>query len=264
MRTPNTKCCICGKPLYRRPFELAKVRYVACMEHRNEAQSLFELTDAQVYALSMGRTSGTNHRTGYKHREESKRKTSESHKKWCAANPDKVKARGAKTRGAMHYNWKGGYSRINTAIRRMTENRKWMDAVVRRDCRCSRCGAETDLEAHHIKPLSEIIKDNNITGTTSARYCSELWDISNGITLCEKCHCEHHGRKYTAIGNGRRKMPLRGRASVAGKLNPNYRGGTVPLVCPQCGKVFQVKQSEVGKRKCCSRRCLGESQRKNV
>ena len=46
-RRPNTKCKICGKPLYRRPFELAKAKYVCCVgcrstlykKHRNYNQN---------------------------------------------------------------------------------------------------------------------------------------------------------------------------------------------------------------------------------
>lgn len=264
MRTPNDECCICGKPLYRRPSESAKARYAACMEHRAEAARMQEVTPAQATALAKGRVKGTNNRTGYKHSQESKRKTSESHKKWCAANPDKVKARGAKLRGASHYNWKGGCARLNASIRRLTENRKWADTVVRRDGRCFSCGVDTDLEAHHIKPLADIVKANGITTIDQARECADLWDLLNGMTFCEQCHCEHHGRKYTPTGSGRRKRPRKQRRTMAGASNPNYRGGMVSMTCSQCGKVFQIKQVEVGKRKNCSRRCLGESQRKDV
>ena len=264
MRTPNSECVVCGKPLYRRPNEIAKVRHVACMEHRNEAQAKAGLTAKQLTALSMGRRKGTNNRTGYKHREESKRKASKSHKAWCKANPDKVKARGEKTRGPLNYNWKGGSTRLNTAIRRLTEYRKWADAVVRRDGRCLECGAEVDLEAHHVKPFAELISENGIKNRQQAKECQSLWDESNGKTLCECCHCKKHGRKYTPTGNGRRKKPRAKRKSVKGISNPNYKGGLVTISCQQCGTEFDVKQSEVAKRKNCSRRCLGESQRKNI
>lgn len=196
MRTPNCECCICAKPLYRRPSELAKVRHVACMEHRSLAQARSGVTDAQKAALSLGRTPGTNHRTGYIHREESKRKTSESHRAWCAANPDKVKARGEKTRGANHYKWNGGTSRLNAAIRRLTENRKWMEAVRARDGKCMVCGSVENLESHHITPLADLITANEITNREQARECSALWDLSNGITVCRPCHCNIHRRTY--------------------------------------------------------------------
>src|SRR5689334_8304987 len=129
MRTPNTECLVCGKPLYRRPFELAKVRHVACMEHRALAQKISGITPAQKAGLALGSVKGTNYRVGYKHKVESRKKASESHKRWCAANPDAVKARGAKNRAENHYRWNGGSSRLNTSVRQMNENRIWMDAV---------------------------------------------------------------------------------------------------------------------------------------
>jgi len=196
MRTPNANCIVCGKPLYRRPNELAKVRHVACMEHRNEAQARAGLTDAQMAALAMGRRPGTNNRTGYKHREESKRKASVSHKAWCAANPDKVKARGEKVRGPNHYNWKGGCSRLNAALRRLTENRAWMDAVKASDGRCLVCGVTESLESHHIVPLAMLVGVHGIASRDQARECSPLWDLSNGMTVCARCHYKIHGRKY--------------------------------------------------------------------
>lgn len=195
---------------------------------------------------------------------ESRAKTSAALKAWCAANPEKVRERAAKNSGENHYRWNGGSSKLNTAIRRLTEHRRWMDAVVRRDGKCSACGADADLEAHHIKPLAEIVKEHGIITHEQARQCDALWSLSNGVTWCARCHCKHHGRKHTPTGSGRRKQPRRVRRTMAGAANPNYRGGTVPLTCQQCGTVFQVKQAEVGKRKCCSRRCLGASQRKNV
>lgn len=196
MRTPNTQCCVCGKPLYRRPSELRKVRFVACMEHRNEAQSAVGQTEAQIAALTLGREPGTNHRTGYTHREESKRKASTSHKAWCAANPDKVKERGAKTRGENHYKWKGGCSCLNAAIRRLTENRNWMDAVKVRDGKCLVCGSVENLESHHIVPLAVLVGTHGVTNINEARDCAALWELSNGMTVCTRCHYKIHGRKY--------------------------------------------------------------------
>jgi len=166
------------------------------MGHRNEAQAKAGLTDAQLTALSLGRKPGTNNRTGYKHREESKRKASESHKAWCAANSDKVKARSDKTRGKNHYKWKGGCSRLNAAIRCLTENRKWMNAVKARDGKCLVCGSTEKLESHHIVPLAVLVGVHGITNREQARECKELWDLENGMTVCARCHYKIHGRKY--------------------------------------------------------------------
>lgn len=196
MRTPNSECCICGKPLYRRTGELARVRYVSCLKHRNEAQSIAGLTAAQIGSLALGRKPGTNNRIGYKHSEESKSKLSASHKFWCAANPDKVRARGEKVRGENHYRWRGGCSRLNAAIRRLTENRKWVDAVKDRDGKCFVCGAAETLEAHHIVPLAVLVEGYGITNRDQARDCSALWEVSNGVAVCPRCHYKIHRRTY--------------------------------------------------------------------
>ncbi len=206
MRTPNCECIVCKKPLYRRPNELEKVRHVACMEHRAEAQKLSGITPAQQAGLSQGRRKGTNNRTGYRHRAESREKTSESHKAWCAANPEKVAARGAKVRGELHYQWKGGLSKLSQAIRQMTEYRKWMDAVKARDgTACVRCGCTTNLESHNKRLFADILQDHNVTSTSDARACAALWDISNGETLCQEHHYQEHGRNYENRRNNIRK-----------------------------------------------------------
>lgn len=196
MRTPNCECCICSKPLYRRPGELAKVRHVACIEHRGLAQARSGITEAQRNGLALGRVPGTNRRTGYVHREESKRKISESQKAWCAAHLDKVKERAKKTQAENHYKWNGGSSRLNSAIRSLTENRKWIEAVRERDGKCMVCGSVKNLESHHITPLADLVAENEITSRDQARECSLFWDLSNGMAVCKPCHYNIHGRTY--------------------------------------------------------------------
>jgi len=167
------------------------------MEHRAEAQRQSGITDKQRAGLAFGRVKGTNHLDGLPKSEESKRKRSRSIAQWCKEHPAEVVARGAKTRGPKHYLWKGGVSRLNTSIRRMTENRKWMDAVKERDGVCMRCGAAEGLESHHIEPLSEIVERLGITSRKAAREnAAELWSLENGITLCQRCHYKEHGRTY--------------------------------------------------------------------
>lgn len=197
VRTPNTKCLLCAKPLYRRPYELAKVRYAACMACRSDAQKVAGITKAQRAGLSLGSIKGTNHRTGYSHREESKRKVAARNRAFWAANPDKAMERGAKLRGPVHYAWKGGITRLNQAIRQMTENRKWMDAVKERDRCCLRCGSTAHLESHHRRSLAEIMADLAIKSRDDARkHAAVLWDLANGETLCEPCHYQEHGRRH--------------------------------------------------------------------
>ena len=260
MRTLNCKCIICDKPLYRRPFELKKVRYVACMEHRVEAQKLYPLTEKQKEALSLGREKGTNHLEGIPKSKESNEKRSIAHKKWCAENSDKVVARGKKIRGKNHYLWKGGSSKINQSVRLMTENRKWMDIIKERDGCCQKCGSTENLESHHIIPLSQLIEKYGISSRDDAyKHKNKLWDINNGITLCSECHCDEHGRAYTPPTEGRKYRPtvIKDRT---GKNNPNWKGGLIEKKCLICGISFDSKPSEG--RKYCSRRCANESRRK--
>lgn len=57
--------------------------------------------------------------------------------------------------------------------------KQWRKAVMERDGHtCTQCGATDELEAHHIKPFAEF---------------PDLWyDVSNGVTLCHKCHALLH------------------------------------------------------------------------
>lgn len=197
MRTPNTECLLCSKPLYRRPYELAKVRYAACMACRSEAQKVAGITVAQRAGLRLGQPKGHKRRLGYKHRDESKQKTSAKNKAFWAANPAKAIERAC--RAERHYLWRGGITQLNQSIRQMVENRKWMDAVKARDGKCVRCGSVNDLESHHKKSLAEIIASCDIRSRDDARrFGSVVWDLNNGETLCRSCHFLEHDRKVAA------------------------------------------------------------------
>ena len=91
--------------------------------------------------------------------------------------------------GAKCWNWKGGISKIDKIVRRMPEYITWRGEVFKRDsfiCKC--CGLTGYVTAHHKKSFSSILKENNIKNTEDARNCKELWNIENGVTLCELCH----------------------------------------------------------------------------
>ncbi len=105
-----------------------------------------------------------------------KKKISESRKKKCL--------------GENHWNWKGGLTDLNTRIRHSDEYKEWRTQIFGRDnFTCQECGVRGNwLEAHHIKRFSKIIEDNNIVTLEQAFNCPELWDLNNGITLCDECH----------------------------------------------------------------------------
>lgn len=175
---------------------MEKARYSSCMEHRAKAQKIAGITEAQQAGLSKGRRKGTNWRTGYQHRAESRQKCSESNRAYWTENPEAAIARGK--RGSDHYKWKGGSTQLNKSIRTMTENRKWLDAVKARDRKCVRCGSIEGLEAHHKIGLADLIARHGIESRDSARACSALWNLDNGETLCGRCHYQEHGRIFAA------------------------------------------------------------------
>lgn len=95
-----------------------------------------------------------------------------------------------KMKGENHPNWKRGTALLEEQIRKCFEYRQWRSDVFTRDnFTCQDCGKRGgDLEAHHIKEFSLILKENNIKTLEEAMNCEELWNINNGITLCKNCH----------------------------------------------------------------------------
>lgn len=118
---------------------------------------------------------------GYKLPEADKKKMSE--------------ARKGKYIGKDHWNWKGG-DNTPSRERRSYAAKKWRNDVKDRDSHtCQNCGiADVVTHAHHIKSWKEHPK---------LRY-----DISNGITLCVKCHQKEHGFPFPSwiYNQGQRPM----------------------------------------------------------
>jgi 5-methylcytosine-specific restriction endonuclease McrA len=94
--------------------------------------------------------------------------------------------------GEGHWNWQGGKSKIRDRLKHTLQYSKWRLAIYVRDgFKCQNCGqVGYKLHAHHIKPLSKILKEENIKTVEEAMKCQEIWNIGNGITLCEECHKE--------------------------------------------------------------------------
>ena len=81
-----------------------------------------------------------------------------------------------------HWNYQGGITPENKIIRNSTEIKNWRNAVFNRDkYTCQSCNDSGGiLNAHHIKPFS--------------KYPNLRTELSNGITLCKKCHIEVHSK----------------------------------------------------------------------
>jgi 5-methylcytosine-specific restriction endonuclease McrA len=76
-----------------------------------------------------------------------------------------------------------------------TELKLWRKQVFERDKYiCQQCGYEKGriLEAHHIIPVSYLLRKYNIKTFEESKQCNELWDINNGITLCNEHHKLFH------------------------------------------------------------------------
>ena len=82
--------------------------------------------------------------------------------------------------GERHWNWKGGVTDISHRIRESSEYKQWRRSVFIKDnYTCQNCGCVGGtLNAHHIKPFSA--------------FPELRFDVSNGITLCRKCHINLH------------------------------------------------------------------------
>ncbi|WP_425423194.1 HNH endonuclease [Spirosoma spitsbergense] len=78
-------------------------------------------------------------------------------------------------------------------IRKTEQYEQWKRAVFIRDrFQCQECGKRNGrkrvIEAHHLIEFSQLVKDNGIQSVEQAVSCPELWEVSNGQTLCGDCH----------------------------------------------------------------------------
>lgn len=91
--------------------------------------------------------------------------------------------------GVNNWNWKGGATPLQDAIRTCALYLKWREAVFQRDnYTCKYSGEQGELVCHHIKPFYVILEENNITTLAEALACEELWLVSNGVTLLKVHH----------------------------------------------------------------------------
>lgn len=92
-----------------------------------------------------------------------------------------------KLSGENSYNWKGGITEKNKAIRRSVRYRIWRENIFKRDnYTCVFCGKiGGKLNADHIKSFS--------------KYPKLRFDLENGRTLCEKCHRTTDNFAFKAI-----------------------------------------------------------------
>lgn len=95
-------------------------------------------------------------------------------------------------KGPNKYNWKGGTKNFKRLIRDSARYKEWRRSVFTRDrWNCQSCNRKADI-VHHIKEFSSILEEYSIKSLEDSYKCSELWDISNGKSLCDECHVLEH------------------------------------------------------------------------
>ena len=99
------------------------------------------------------------------------------------------KRRSARVAGENNPAWAGGVTEVQNCIRWSEAYQNWREQVLRRDSyKCTKCSSTDELEIDHIKPLSIIIRENDISNFPEALGCSIIWEAANGRTLCKPCH----------------------------------------------------------------------------
>lgn len=130
---------------------------------------------------------------GRKNSEEAKRKMSQTRKnnqKYSGENHPLYGVSREDIKGENNPNWNGGVTSIYKQIRESIPYKQWRAACFEKDGYvCQFCGQRGgNLQVDHKKMFSLIVKENNINNLDDANSCKELWDISNGRTLCVTCH----------------------------------------------------------------------------
>lgn len=146
-------------------------------------------SDEYYKSLKLRNTSGENNSMfGKTHSSVTKKKMSESRKGKFGENATA---------------WKGGKISINKQTKRYCQKHyKWFSRIFERDKVCRKCGSNNKLDAHHIEPLSIIIKrivkdmifendDKKLLYIVSHPDIIDK-DLKNGICLCRSCHKEAH------------------------------------------------------------------------
>jgi predicted RNA-binding Zn-ribbon protein involved in translation (DUF1610 family) len=94
--------------------------------------------------------------------------------------------------GSKSHLWRGGISKLVKLIRQSLKYRTWRtECFIRDNYTCVWCGKHGGrLHCDHIKSFSQILRENNIKTLEEAFNCKELWELSNGRTLCIPCHIQ--------------------------------------------------------------------------
>jgi 5-methylcytosine-specific restriction endonuclease McrA len=84
---------------------------------------------------------------------------------------------------------------LKLKIRNTTKYLNWRLSVLKRDnfaCKICHASVKGDkslrLEVHHAKTFDDICNENSVSTVEQALGCEELWSMTNGISICYRCH----------------------------------------------------------------------------
>ena len=186
------KCkCGCGKEV--KGFNYKKHKAIEFLHGHNKAHLNNNLKDPNPSGICMcgcGQPVKRNHRLKRFHNKYIKGHEHKG-KTLTAQHKEKLKGRS----GSKNPAWKGGITPITKLIRKSLKYKEWIQKVfIRDDFTCQDCGKRgCALEAHHKKPFSKLLEEAKkylplLDLFEAAMLYTPLWDISNGKTLCNKCH----------------------------------------------------------------------------
>jgi len=120
----------------------------------------------------------------------------------------------------------------NTQVRASTKYKLWRKAIFERDCYiCQECGKKGGkLEAHHIFPVSKCLLSNK----------EELiYNLKNGITLCQECHIKIDNLRGRAIKKGTGYLNFTG----TGETRCNATINTTSMGDPGANGILYIQDS---------------------
>jgi len=178
-------CKQCGKQFSDSPSSKRKCCSRTCAGKWRSEHRLSELQAQRIKE--------SNHNRIWK--ESSRKKSSETLKRKGIRPPSQKGKPHFTFRGAKNPRWKGGITPENKRIRMSLEYRLWRKAIFERDnFTCQKCGQRGGrLRAHHIFNFAD--------------YPENRTEISNGITLCQKCHNKFH-RIYGKHNNTKEQLEV--------------------------------------------------------
>jgi len=159
----------------------------------SEAKKGWHPTEEQRKHMSLAHIGKSSPKKGKKLSEETRKKISEAKRGKRFSEKHRKEMSKAIPKGEKHWNYKGGITPENRRIRESLEFRLWREAVFEKDnFTCQKCGQQGGyLHPHHIFNF--------------ATYIDKRFDITNGITLCKKCHREFH-KKYGFTNNTKEQL----------------------------------------------------------